>query len=170
MEGLFQALDENSIAYVAMNSWVPSLITVVVGGYMVSILFPRLQRRSQRGTQIEEKKVAIAEDIVQSFNRYIVSWRRLIQIAELGQSRELSDDECERLQQFVEDRKECRDGLMDNLRLCQLYFCDGLCSEVQRFIDWDERQAAKSLEELPSLDEWRAHEESLVGLIKNEIR
>lgn len=166
---VFSAIDEASFAYIVLSRWLPGLITVVAGGYMASILFPKLQRNSQRITQIEEKKIAIAEEIVQCFNRYIVSWRRLIQISKLETERALSDDEADRKIGFVVERNERRDALLDKLKLCQLYFCDSTCGEIARFVDWDERQSSKSLEELPELTAWRQHENTIVGLIKDEI-
>lgn len=165
----FDALDESSLAYIVLNRWLPGLITVVAGGYMASILFPKLQRSSQRVTQIEEKKIEIAEQIVQCFNRYIVSWRRLIQISQLETDRDLTDQEAERKMGFVSERNERRDALMDKLKLCELYFCSSTCSEIQRFVAWDEGQSNKPLEELPELLAWRRHEKTIVGLIKNEI-
>lgn len=166
---IFDTLDEASLAYIVLNRWLPGLITVVAGGYMASILFPKLQRSSQRVTQIEEKKIEIAEEIVQCFNRYIVSWRRLMQISQLETTRDLTEDETERKMGFVLERNERRDGLMDKLKLCELYFCSSTCGEIQRFVEWDERQSNKALDDLPDVQAWRTHEKTIVGLIKNEI-
>lgn len=162
-------MDEASFAYVVVSRWLPSLITVLAGGYMASILFPKLQRNFQRSSQIEEKKIEIAEEIVQCFNRYVVSWRRLIQISQLEVERPLSEDETDRKMGFVTERNERRDALLDNLKLCQLYFCETTCGEISRFVDWDEKQSTKPLEDLPQLSAWRQNESSIVGLIKNEI-
>jgi hypothetical protein len=171
---LFEGLDETSIDYIALSRWLPGLLTVVAGGYMASILFPKLQQNARRITQIEEKKVQIAEEIVQGFNRYIVSWGRLIEISNLEQKnleqdRALSEEEAERKNGFVLERNQRRDALLDKLKLCQLYFCEGTCGAIGRFVEWDTSQTSKYLHELPSLEEWRSHEKTIVGLIKNEI-
>lgn len=166
---MLTALDETSLAYIALSRWFPGLITVVAGGYMASILFPKLQRSSQRTSQIEEKKIEIAEQIVQCFNRYIVSWRRLIQISTLEETRALIPEEVDRKMGFVTERNARRDDLLDKLKLCQLYFCTSSCAEIERFVDWDEQQSNKALADLPDLEAWRIHERSIVGLIKHEI-
>lgn len=166
---VFDAIDETSIAYIVLSRWLPGLITVVAGGYLASILFPKLQRKAHRTSQFEEKKLQIAEKIVQDFNRYIVAWRRLIQISEFELAQGLSDEEYERKNQFVAQRNERRDNLLDSLKLCQLYFCEGACKEIQRFVDWDERQTQQPLEKLPGIDAWRTHESTLLGLIRDEI-
>ncbi len=70
---------------------------------------------------------------------------------------------------FVSERNDRRDLLLDKLKLCELYFCESTCGEISRFVEWDERQSNKPLEELPQLSAWRSHENTIVGLIKNEI-
>ncbi|WP_162652902.1 hypothetical protein [Lentilitoribacter sp. Alg239-R112] len=169
MEAFLNSIDETSITYIVLNRWLPGVITVVVGGYVASILFPKLQQNAQRNTQVREKRTEIAEEIVQYFNRYIISWRRLIQIAKLEEVRELSDDEVKRKNGFVLERNERRDLLFDKLKLCQLYFCDRTCSEIQNFVSWDEKQSSRPLEELPDLEVWRTYEVNIIGLIKNEL-
>ncbi|MGB3408005.1 MAG: hypothetical protein WBA67_10965 [Jannaschia sp.] len=166
---MLESLDETSLAYIVLSRWLPGLITVVAGGYVASILFPRLQRSAQRAGQVEEKRIEIAEQIVQSFNRYIVSWRRLIQISGLETVRALTPEETDRKINFVTERNARRDDLLDKLKLCQLYFCDTTCGEIDRFVVWDEGQSTKSLEALPNLEEWRRHERAITRLIKNEI-
>jgi len=166
---VFDGLDETSIAYIVLNRWLPGLITVVTGGYLASILFPKLQKKARRNSQFEEKRLEIAEKIVQDFNRYIVAWRRLIQISEFELTQGLSDAEQERKTQFVMQRNERRDNLLDSLKLCQLYFCEGACKEIQRFVDWDEKQTRQSLDQLPNIEAWREHESTLLSLIRNEI-
>jgi hypothetical protein len=166
---IFDALDDTSIAYIVLNRWLPGLITVVAGGYMASILFPKLQRKTHRTSQFEEKKLEIAEKIVQDFNRYIISWRRLIQISELEEIKGLADDEAERKKHFVNERNQRRDSLLDSLKLCQLYFSESACIEMQSFVDWDEKQTQQPLDQLPSIEAWRNHEKTLVSLIRYEI-
>ncbi|UWQ17086.1 hypothetical protein [Jannaschia sp. M317] len=166
---MLTALDDTSLAYIVLSRWLPGLITVVAGGYMASILFPKLQRSALRASQVEEKKIEIAEQIVQGFNRYIVSWRRLIQISNLETMRALTTEEQDRKMGFVTERNARRDDLLDKLKLCQLYFCETSCSEIERFVAWDEGQSTKPLEDLPDLEDWRRHERTITGLIKNEI-
>lgn len=163
------ALEEGSIAYIVLRNWLPGLLTVVAGGFMASIIFPKLQKNALRVTKIEEKKVAIAEEVVQCFNRYIVSWRRLIQISELEAQRTLTGEEADRKTSFVLERNERRDKLFDKLNLCQLYFCEGVCKQVSLFFEWDELQSSKSLVDLPEIHEWRLREAKIIDLIKDEI-
>ncbi len=164
-----ETLDESSLAYIVLSQWMPGLIAVIAGGVLANLIYPKLQRRSQRSAQVEEKKIEIAEALVTSFNRYIIAWNRLMVIAKLGEERALKESEQERKKGFVEDRKLCRDTLLDNLRLCQLYFSDETCAEMQRFMDWDDAQSSKLLKDLPPISAWRDHENTIVGLVKNEI-
>ena len=90
-------------------------------------------------------------------------------IAQLGEERDLKESEQERKKGFVEDRKIRRDTLLDNLRLCQLYFSDETCAEMTRFMEWDDAQSSKLLKDLPPISAWRQHENTIVGLVKNEI-
>ena len=119
---------------------------------------------------VEEKKVEIAEKVVQYFGRYIMAWRRLIQISALERARTLSDDEKNRKKEFVEDRKEMRDLLNDQLRLCQLYYCSSTCLEIEKFVSWDDEQTTKRLEDLPGIEKWSEYEDLILGRLRNEIQ
>jgi hypothetical protein len=166
---IFAGMDETSFAYIALARWLPSILTVVLGGYVASVLFPRLQRKFQKASQEEERKRQIAEEVVQAFSRYVISWRRLIQISRLERERDLSESEIARKREFVSDRKEQRDLLVDKLRLCELYYCGEVCTALNGFLDWDELQSLKTLDDLPDISDWRDYERKLVGLIKNEL-
>ncbi len=137
---------------------------------MASILFPKLQKHFNRANQIEERKIKITEDIIKNFNSYIVSWRRLIQISTQEKRCELNEEERDRKNGFVVERNGRRDSLLDNLKLCHLYFSEALNVEIERFIEWDESLSAMGLDELPEIEAWREWESQIVGLIRNEIR
>lgn len=166
---MFSNLEETSIVYIVLTEWMPSIITILFGGYMASILFPRMQDNFQKSQQREERKQKIAEEIIQTFGRYITSWRRLIQISQLELERNLSDVELNRKHEFIDDRKEQRDKLVDQLRLCQLYYSNSTCDHLNQFLEWDEGQASKRLDDLPSIEEWRRYEEHLIKRIKSDL-
>lgn len=160
----------DTLLYIALNAWVPTFSTVILGGVAASIIVPRIQRRYQRYQLRLDKKTALCEDAARAFGRYVVSWRRLRQISALEQVQALTSEEQDRKRGFVVERNARRDDLLDSLRVCKLYFCPQICSEINRFMAWDEEQAALALQDLAPLDEWRRWETQVVEALRNDIR
>ena len=74
-------LSEFSIVYVVLTELVPPLITVLLGGVLASVLFPRWQARHARYHAREDRRLALAEELSRNMTRYIASWNRLRSIA-----------------------------------------------------------------------------------------
>lgn len=160
----------DTFLYIALNAWVPAFATVLLGGFAVSIIVPRVQRRYQRYQIKIDKKAQLCEDVARAFGRYVVSWRRLRLISELEAERALNPEESDRKRGFVVERNARRDDLLDSLRVCKLYSCSSVCTEIDRFMIWDEQQSSLSLVELAPMQEWRRWEEQLIKLLRQDVR
>lgn len=166
---LLDPLDPNSPLALIIKGWGPPLISILIGGLFASILFPRWQDSYTRARAATQHRLDLTEQIASAFARYITAWRRLIDIATLGQNRELNDEELERLSGFAADRNNARDELLDLCARGQLYFGKAAATDVASFLRWDEAQASKTLEELPKIEEWRAWESKVLKQLKRDI-
>lgn len=104
---MFTSLEENSVLHIALVEWVPPLITIVVGGLIASVLIPRWQDAHARHHAREARRLALAEELARNFLRYVISWERLLIIAELEAERPegLSDEEQARKISYVVRRQ-----------------------------------------------------------------
>lgn len=165
---LLDPLDPESPLALMMRHWGPPLITIVLGGLFASILFPRWQEAHTRARAMAQHRLDLTEGLASAFAQYITAWRRLIDIASLGQQRPLTETEIERRDAFVIQRNGARDTLLDLCARGQLYFSDQACDLVAAFIAWDSAQTSKQLGELPEIAEWRQWETRILQRLKRE--
>jgi len=165
---LLEPLDPESPLSMMMRHWGPPLITIVLGGLFASILFPRWQEAHTRARAMAQHRLDLTEGLASAFAKYITAWRRLIDIARLGQERPLTETEIERRNAFVVQRNGARDTLLDLCARGQLYFSDQVCDLIAAFIAWDSEQASKQLAELPEIAEWREWEKRILQRLKRE--
>ena len=170
MIDFLQPLDDTSTAFLMIRHWGPSIITIVVGGICASILFPRWQAQYNRAKALGERKVALLEDIAVQFTLYIAAWRRLISIAKLERDRDLTEREMTRKDQFVQQRGETRDELLQALAKAKIYFSRQSRHQIDDFVLWDQMLGSKTLEELPPIEEWRIWEERISKCLRYEIK
>lgn len=163
-------LDPTSPLALMMRHWGPPLISILVGGLFASILFPRWQENWNRSRARSQHELDMTENLAASFAAYLTAWRRLIDIARLGTQRPLTEAEQDRLYGFVADRNAARDRLLDLCARGQLYFTDPACDTISEFLDWDRQQAAKRLEDLPELEEWRGWQKKIMRQLKADAR
>ncbi len=164
-------LDENSIAYIALTGWVPPLITILLGGLLASVLFPRWQDQRARYQAREDRKLALAEELARNMVRYVASWNRLRTIAELEASRPdgLTEAEFERKKSFVEARNSGRDALLDTLCSLEIYFSSDVGAAIDDFVRWDEACLALRVDELPPREEYARRRQSILTKVHKEI-
>lgn len=167
---LLEPLDPDAPLALMMQHWGPPLITIVLGGFFASILFPHWQDTYTRARAIVQRRLDLAENLAAAFAKYITAWRRLIDIAKLGLERPLSEDEIRRRNDFVTERNVARDTLLDLCARGQLYFSESACELLAAFLTWDSMQAAKRLDKLPDLIEWREWEARIMRVLKQECR
>ncbi|MEM8547993.1 MAG: hypothetical protein AAGF46_07515 [Pseudomonadota bacterium] len=165
---LTEPLNPDSPLRLMMQYWGPPLITIILGGVFASILLPGWQEAQARARVIAEHRAKLTESLASAFARYITAWRRLIDISYLGQQRPLSDAETSRRDQFVIDRNAARDELLDLCARGQLYFSDGVAAMISEFVAWDTSQAAKSLDSLPKIEEWRKWETRILTRLRKD--
>ncbi|HKK36716.1 MAG TPA: hypothetical protein VJ994_10530 [Paracoccaceae bacterium] len=160
---------DGSIVQLLVRHVAPPAVTVVIGGALTYLLFPMLQAGFERTRQRHRRRGELAETIAEGFQHYIAAWRRLRAIARLERSRSLSAEERELKSSFVLQRNETRDALVASLCRCRFYFSEKAWHELDEFMDWDESQASKRLDELPPLEDWRRREERIVRCLKREL-
>lgn len=153
-----------------MTSWIPPLITIVIGGLFASILIPAWQSRFNRSKAASNRRLEIAESVTRYFQKYITSWRRLISISELERENNgLLDEQRQLKNSFVIARNADRDALLEALCATRLYFSEQVYATIKEFIRWDDLASIKTLEGLPSVSEWREWEEKIVLALQREI-
>lgn len=163
-------LDPDSIEFLLLRHWGPPIITVIWGGLIASVLVPRLQAKRDRSRAINERKIALYEDIADQFGRYVSAWRRLMSISMLERDRQLTPMELERKQRFIEERYVTRDALFADFAKARLYFSREACDRIDDFVAWDEANASKRLEDLPDIKSWRRHEGDVIECLGRDLR
>lgn len=165
-------LDEFSVAYIALTEWVPPLFTVLVGGLLASLLFPRWQDSYARNKAREERKLALAEELSRNMTRYVTHWNRLRTIAELEVSRAgagLSEEEFARKKGFVEARNSARDAVIDTLCSIEIYFSKEVRTIIDDFMRWDEACMSLGIDELPTREKYALQRRKVLSAVHEEV-
>ena len=169
LDFLFVALPEHSFLAIFLSEWVPSLITIVAGGTFASILLPMWQERSVKAKALAVRRLEIAEAIAKNFQRYVVAWRRLMDISRLEQSSGLSKEQHARKNDLVISRNASRDNLLESLSILKIYFSAPCVAVATSFVEWDEERASETLDQLPGIAEWRIWEADVLRSINREV-
>jgi hypothetical protein len=164
----FEPLRQNSPAHLAAQYWVPPIITIVLSGLFASILLPRWQSKYAKTRALAENRLRLSEELSVSFQLYIDAWRRLRQITELEAVRQLKESEADRKRRFVEARQLYRDRLSESCMRARFYFTDQASDEISKFLEWDEMQSAKRLDDLPDLKEWGQWRDRVISALRRE--
>ena len=167
---MLSIVPENSVLSILLSDLLPAILTIVLGGLLAAIAFPRLQYRFDVVKQNNQRKRDLSEEIVRGFEKYVSDWRRLITIANYSLDQKLSKEEELRRSKFIESRNESRDGLLGSLRSGKLYFSSKTCCTIEKFLKWDEAQSSLTLERLPPVEEWRKWQEEITDLLSNELQ
>lgn len=164
-------LNKHSVLYIVLSEWVPPLITILIGGVLASVLFPRWQDQHARYHAREDRKLALAEEFSRNITRYLVCWRRLRTIAELELSRSdgLTEAEFERKKKFVEARDTARDALMDTLCSLGVYFSNNVRASIDDFIRWDEACCSSRINDLPPREDYTKKRQELIAVVHREV-
>lgn len=154
---------------IVIRNWIPTIFTVGMGGYLASVLFPRLQARFHTNRQMIEKRFLLAEQAMCCLATYAVFWRRIILISSLEIKRPLDEHEGPRKKCFVEQRNKCREELLMTLVKCRLYFSSSAGELISEFMAWDEQNSSKNLFELPAVEEWQKWRDKISIALKREL-
>jgi hypothetical protein len=164
--GLF---NQYPVLEIILKNWSPPIISVLLGGVIVSILVPRWQVRFEKSRLYDRRRLELLESIAGNFPHYVANWRRLMQIShhefEKGQ---LTEGELELKARFVEERNNSRDKLFSDLSLASVYFSDTVVDLITRFSEWDQDCTALRLDELPDIGSWQEWEVALIKSMKAE--
>lgn len=184
MDWLFYEIEESSVLYLSIKHWIPPLITIIIGGLFASILYPRWQDRFLKRKAREERRLQLSEEILAKITVYIDYWRRVMQLAEHEvnfRSMQQSEKSSKKKRQYsskieeiekakleaVSNRRSIRDELMERLNRYKVYCTKQELSSIQEFIIWDEAQSIKTLDELPSIKEWREWESRVQNILSS---
>ena len=155
---------ERSLAIIVLGQWLPIIFSVVIGGLLANILFPRWQQTFQESRKLIEKKFEISEEIARQFIFYHNAWRRLLYISKLEQENTLSELQMERKQSYVKLRDTSKDSLHSSLAVSKLYFSPDTCTTLDDFCRWDNAQSTKDLDDL-ALTDWELWEIRVIEAI-----
>jgi hypothetical protein len=163
-------IKEHSFLHIVLKEWVPTLITVLVGGGLLTTLIPRCQTDFERTKAYESHRLSIAESTAKDFTAYILYWQRLRDVAELEKTRMLSPDEAERKKEFAVRRNESVNALYDDLAIARLYFSSDILKLAEDFMRWDRSYSNRRLDDLPSLENWYEWKEKMATAMTREIK
>nr|WP_321249049.1 hypothetical protein [uncultured Ruegeria sp.] len=169
---MFEALPENSIALIIASEWLPTILTILLGGWFASVLIPRLQANFERNKTREKRRFELAEEVAQNLVHYRMCWERLLSIAKLEQDRKedgLTEVEFDRKKTFVKDRNEARDKLINSLTSVQFYFSKKSQYQAANFIEWDQSIQTLGLQDLPRKCEWELRITTLIKTLHEEL-
>lgn len=155
-------LDPDGPVFQLMTSWGPPVITILVGGTLANLLYPRWQNRAAASRSFNDRRFALMEEVADCFPLYVNAWRRLIQISTLEAQRGLSEDETDRKTGFVTQRNDARDRLFSALSRGRVYFSGETWGIISSFKTWDSMQGNKRLAELPEIEEWLEWEDRIM--------
>jgi hypothetical protein len=145
----------------------PQLITVLLGAILASFFIPRIQAHYAAARTFAERRINLAGDTAVYFQRYIVSWRRLMQFAAQPK---MTDDDKTRTLELADVRNDRRDKLLETLCLARMHFSSSTAALIDRFIEWDEAQSIKTLDELPKLGEWQEWSKRIASRLNKETK
>lgn len=159
----------SDITGIIFQSWVPPLLSVIVGGFVASAVVPRIQKNFERNKSLSSRRMELAEKISATFSKYLINWKRLVQISSAEKEAcSLSDEEKERKSNFISKRNENREQLLELCSIAVLYYSEDLCRIIREFTEWDEKYSATRLEELPPLSEWHEWRGRIIHALKEE--
>lgn len=168
---MFEELREHSLAFVIIKDWIPSLITIFVGGVVATLLLPRLAAGYAARRALADKRLEFAGRVAVAFRRYVMAWRRLITFAEPEEKmRPLPKGSEDRRRAYAEQRNQHKDELIEALCFAKTIFSSTVAKSIDSFIDWDEAQAGLSLDNLPKLERWVKWEKDITDLINHESK
>ena len=148
---------------IVLKNWGPPIISVLVGGLLVSILVPRWQVRFEKSRQYDKRRLELLEGIAKTFPLYVANWRRLIDISFYEEQKgQLSQEEQDRKLRFVADRNTVRDKLFSSLSSARIYFSDSILTLITEFSEWDEKCTILELDELPQIQAWQEWELKII--------
>jgi hypothetical protein len=155
---------------IALQYWIPPLLSVVIGGIMASFIVPRIQKRFEQNKSISARRLEISEAIVSALAKYVVNWKRLMQISRHEQDTgSLSDEQKTRKNLFVTERNLARDKLFEIVNISKIYFPDSINVVINDFLEWDEKHSISRLDDLPPIMEWINWQQRIISALRNEI-
>ena len=145
------------------------LIAAAVTGAL-SFAFAWVLRGIDRNRSFKDKRVEHALSTIAHMSNYIESWRRLIAIACLQESRKLNKEEDKRMAGYITQRDEAKNILISNINTLPLFFKQPVVDEFSTFKKWDGSHSTKRLSELPSIKEWDEWLLKLSRILRSHIQ
>jgi len=142
-------------------------VTLVAG--LISFMTAWTVKGFEHSRTYREKRVLRADETVSSLSIYIESWRRVIHISRLGRERDLSGEECQRLERYISERDSAKHRLSSCIATLPLYFNDSVVLIGRKFREWDRQQSTKRLHELPDIKDWEGWLERISIALKRHL-
>ncbi|MGO7149018.1 hypothetical protein ACCS52_26640 [Rhizobium ruizarguesonis] len=166
---MWSELNDKSIGFIVLKDWVPTLMTIIIGGIFASIVLPAWQERYLRAKALASRRLEIAENVTRNFQKYITSWKRLITISVLEAESGLNEEQKQTKMGFVVARNASRDALLESLAVSRLYYPETCSEVVQSFCKWDEDRSIERLDKLPKIDAWRDWERRVLESLYRDL-
>lgn len=162
-------LNELSPIEIILSKWVPSLITILIGGLVASVLIPRWQSANARHHAREARKLELLEQFSQNCSRYLVSLNRLYTISKAETLQPLNEKETARKDGFVADRNRYRESIHDNICSLSIYFETDTEDLLKEFILWDRNAVNLPIDQAPLIIEWSQRIDSIVAHLRRKV-
>lgn len=154
-----------------VDLFVEVMITLVITGYIASIVIPYIQSKAQNQRAEADKRRQLIEETADFGSRYVASWRRAqtIQRAEIVASTPLTVEELNNKTGVLRNRSIHRDDLMATLEKSKIYFSTNVVGEIISFQKWDRDKADLGISEVPTFESWRDRIDKIVTSMKAEL-
>jgi hypothetical protein len=118
-----------------------------------------------------EKRAVVADNIASESSAYIENWRKLISISgelnkKVSDNQPVDQKDADRFATAVLDRDKARIKFFSCLDTARLYYSENISSLIDRYQDWDSRQA--KLEEI-NVSGWYNERNIILKNLHNEI-
>lgn len=139
-------------------------------GYFTGSLIEQQKFQLEREKFLLEQKLRVWAACAKHFSDYITNWDRLRKIATSEkQVASLSPDERTRKNRYVNDRDAARVALQAALWEASLIYGEPARKPIETYFEFDREQAAKRLEELPSVSQWEHHRDEILNALRGEV-
>ncbi len=165
-KNIFPNLTKNQ-SYNLLKIFLFLIWSVAVLGLAAWIFVGQVEQANPAKTQ----KLELLEDITANFTNYITQWQRLRVIAGLQQEKkgEITNEQLERKDQFLQERNSARDHLLNKLSIAKLLYKKEVIDLIEKFEGWDRSQIdSKYVWELPPIENWDEWNKKIIASMKKE--
>lgn len=176
-DALYWSPPNGSLVEIVLVEWAPLVFSLIVGGVLANILFPRWQAKIQRAKDLAQRRRELCEEVIQAFESYISNLSRLYSfsfsttVEQKSEPQGIPDNDnaFSRQQEYVRNRDESKDRLYTAFALSALYFPSSVTSEIEQFKVWNKGWAPELSENKFDLKPLREKEKRIVNLLRKRL-